>query len=157
MKKLSSLAVLSLMAVSALFVSCSSDDDNGGGGDGDGDGDASTIIVSENITSQDEVWETGKTYVLAGRIAVVSGAKLTIQPGVVVKGEMGEAADASALIIARGAQIEAIGSPQLPIIFTSIGDEITSAQVANADFSSPNLSSTANGLWGGLIVLGNAK
>lgn len=156
MKKLSSLTVLSLMAVSALFVSCSGDDDNGGG-DGDGDPqEENTIIVNENITTP-TIWETGKTYVLAGRIAVTSGASLTIQPGVVVKGEMGEQADASTLIIARGATINAVGEPNLPIIFTSIGDEITPEQVASGDFSSPNLSATTSGLWGGLIVLGNAK
>ncbi|MBA5628885.1 hypothetical protein [Moheibacter lacus] len=156
MKKLSSLAVLSLMAMSTMFVSCSGDDDNGGGSSDDDGGDENTIVVSENIT-QDAIWETGKTYVLAGRIAVVSGAHLEIQPGVVVKGEMGEGADASALIIARGATIDAEGEPNLPIIFTSVGDEITPEQVASGDFSSPNLSSTTSGLWGGLIVLGNAR
>lgn len=145
------------MAVSALFVSCSSDDDNGGGGDGDGDGDASTIIVSENITSQDEVWETGKTYVLAGRIAVVSGAKLTIQPGVVVKGQAGTGANATALLVAKGGTINAAGEPNMPIIFTSVADEITPEQVAQGNFVSPNLEPTTNGLWGGVIVLGNAK
>lgn len=154
MKKLSSLAVLSLMAVSTLFVSCSSDDDKGGdGGDQHGE---DVIVVSDNITTS-TVWETGKTYVLAGRIAVTNGANLTIQPGVVVKGEMGEGANASALIIARGATINAVGEPNLPIIFTSIGDEISPEQVATGNFSSPNLSSTTSGLWGGLIVLGNAR
>lgn len=156
MKKLSSLAVLSLMSFSMLFTSCSSDDDNSGGDGGDGGDDENTIIVETNISSS-TTWETGKTYILAGRIAVTSGATLTIEPGVVVKGEMGEGPDASALIIARGAKIEAVGTAERPIIFTSVGDEITPEQVEGGDFSSPNLSSTISGLWGGLIVLGNAK
>src|SRR5690606_2551985 len=36
-------------------------------------------------------------------------------------------------------------------------DEISPEQVATGNFSSPNLSSTTSGLWGGLIVLGNAR
>ncbi len=159
MKKLSSLAVLSLMAISSLFVACSGDDDNGGGsGDGDGSGETeNTIIVTENITSTDEIWETGKTYILAGRIAVVSGAKLTIQPGVVVKGQAGTGANATALLVARGATIDAVGAPNLPIVFTSVADEITPEQIAQGNFASPNLEPTTNGLWGGVIVLGNAR
>jgi len=158
MKKLSSLAVLSLMAVSSLFVACSGDDDNGGDGGGGGDGGTeNTVIVTGNITSTDEVWETGKTYILAGRIAVVSGAKLTIQPGVVVKGQAGTGANATALLVAKGATINAVGEPNLPIIFTSVADEITPEQIAQGNFASPNLEPTTNGLWGGVIVLGNAK
>lgn len=43
------------------------------------------------------------------------------------------------------------GSASEPIIFTSIADEIEPGEIA-----SPNLDPTLNGLWGGLIVLGNA-
>jgi len=109
------------------------------------------IEVASNITS-DQTWETGKTYILKTRIAVVAGATLTIQPGVVVKGEAGTGANASALLIARDATIMAEGSPTQPIIFTSIADEIQPGQLA-----SPNLDPDLNGLWGGVIVCGNAK
>src|SRR6056297_1316046 len=74
------------------------------------------ISVSENITS-DVTWETGKTYILETRIAVEAGATLTIEPGVVVKGEAGTGANASALVIARGADIMAEGTEESPIIF----------------------------------------
>jgi hypothetical protein len=106
--------------------------------------------VDGNITAN-TTWETGKVYVLKSRISVVSGVTLTIEPGVVVKGEAGTGANATALIIARGAQIKAEGTAEKPIIFTSIADEIMPGQVA-----SPNLDPTLNGLWGGLLVLGNA-
>ncbi|MGE4586982.1 MAG: hypothetical protein AB7D05_06530 [Mangrovibacterium sp.] len=108
------------------------------------------ITVSENIT-EDTSWESGKIYILASRVAVTSGATLIIEPGVIVKGQAGTGANATALIIARGAQIMAEGTADEPIIFTSVADEIVPGEVA-----SPNLDPTLNGLWGGLIILGNA-
>jgi hypothetical protein len=112
--------------------------------------DPTVITVSGNITTN-TTWVTGKTYILAGRIAVTSGAVLTIQPGVIVKGDAGSGSNATCLIIARGAKIMAEGTATSPIIFTSIADKITPGQIA-----SPNLSPDLDGLWGGLIVLGNA-
>ena len=108
------------------------------------------IRVSSNITSS-TTWETGKIYILTSRIAVTNGATLTIQPGVIVKGEAGSGANATALIIARGSKINAVGTATQPIIFTSIADEIKPGQIA-----SPNLEPTMTGLWGGLLVLGSA-
>jgi len=110
------------------------------------DGILTTANISENTT-----WETGNVYILKSRIAVLSGVTLTIQPGVIVKGEAGTGANATALIIARGGKIMAEGTATSPIIFTSIADEIMPGEVA-----SPNLDPELNGLWGGLIVLGNA-
>ncbi len=109
------------------------------------------IEISSNITS-DQTWETGKTYILKSRISVVGGVTLTIQPGVIVKGEAGTGANASALLIARDATLIADGNADQPIIFTSVADEIEPGMV-----ESPNLDPTLNGLWGGLIVLGNAR
>jgi hypothetical protein len=110
-----------------------------------------TIRVTSNITAN-TTWVSGKTYILGSRIVVVSPAKLTIQKGVVIKGEAGTGANATALIIARGAQIDAQGTATEPIIFTSVADEVAPGQIA-----SPNLEATQEGLWGGLIVLGKAK
>lgn len=109
-----------------------------------------TITITGNITAN-TTWETGKTYILGGRIAVVSGVSLTIQPGVIIKGQAGTGANATALIIASGAKLYAEGTATQPIIFTSVVDEIEPGMVA-----SPNLDPDLNGLWGGLIILGNA-
>lgn len=106
--------------------------------------------VTGNITAN-TTWKSGKVYILKSRIAVVSGVTLTIEPGVVIKGGMGSGANATALIIARGAKIMAEGTATSPIIFTSVSDDIMPGQIA-----SPNLDVTMDGLWGGLIVLGNA-
>jgi len=110
-----------------------------------------TIRVTSNITAN-TTWVTGKTYILGGRITVNPGVKLTIQKGVIVKGEAGTGANATALLIPRGAQIDAQGTATEPIIFTSVADEIAPGQIA-----SPNLEPTQEGLWGGLIILGRAK
>lgn len=113
------------------------------------------FTVSSNITA-DATWTTGNTYILAGRIAVASGATLTIESGVVVKGEAGTGANATALLVARGATLNANGTATAPIIFTSVADEITPADIAAGNYSSPNLDPNISGLWGGVIVLGNA-
>lgn len=109
-----------------------------------------TFFVNGNIT-QNTTWKTGKVYILQTRVTVVSGAILTIEPGVVVKGEAGTAENATALLIARGGKIMAEGTSSQPIIFTTVADEIMPGQVA-----SPNLDPTLNGLWGGLLICGKA-
>lgn len=117
--------------------------------------DENVVIVRENIT-EDATWTSDKTWVLGGRITVEAGATLTIQPGTVIKGEAGTGANATALLIARDGMLMAEGNANAPIIFTSVADEITPERVASGDFTSPNLDPDINGLWGGVIVLGNA-
>ena len=117
--------------------------------------DPNTITVTENITA-DVTWETGKTYILAGRIAVEDGATLTIEGGTMVKGLPGEGSNATALLIARGAKLNANGTAELPIVFTSIADELTPADIAAGNLASPNILATQTSLWGGLLILGNA-
>ncbi|MCB2221176.1 MAG: hypothetical protein KQI35_12330 [Bacteroidetes bacterium] len=137
-----------LFAAALILVSaCSKDDDDPTPTPPDN---TTGIKVTTNI-DQNTTWETGKVYILGARIAVLSGVTLTIQPGVIIKGEAGTGANATALIIARGGKIMAEGTETQPIIFTSVADEIEPGMVA-----SPNLDPDLNGLWGGLIVLGNA-
>ena len=147
MKKVNSLLIVFLVSLIG-FTSCIEGNDKPTDVDGSN---GSSVVVSSNITSN-TTWETGKVYVLSGRISVVSGVTLTIQPGVIVKGEVGTGANATALVIARGAKINAAGTATQPIIFTTVADEIQPGQIA-----SPNLDPTLEGLWGGLIVLGKAK
>ena len=53
-------------------------------------------LISSNITA-DATWTTGNCYILGGRITVVDGVTLTIEPGVIIKGEAGTGANATAL------------------------------------------------------------
>lgn len=119
-------------------------------------GEVKVFTLTTNITAN-TTWETGKTYILGGRITVTSGATLTIQPGVVVKGQAGIGANATALLVARGGKLNANGTAALPIIFTSVADEITPEDIAAGRFISPNLEPTINGLWGGVLILGKAR
>ncbi len=111
--------------------------------------------VTSNITT-DAVWTADKVWILGGRIAVEAGATLSIEPGTIIKGEAGAQNNATALLVARGAKLNACGSADAPIIFTSVADEITPERVAAGNFTSPNLDTNVNGLWGGLIILGYA-
>lgn len=113
-----------------------------------------TIVVTENI-SEATTWSSDITYVLGGRITVLSGATLTIEPGTVIKGQAGTGANATALLVARGGRLVAEGTATAPIIFTSVADELTPADVAAGNFGSPNLDPDINGLWGGVIILGD--
>lgn len=112
--------------------------------------DDDTVSITKNI-SENTTWEEGKVYILGSRVSVLSGVTLTIQPGAIVKGEAGSGANATALIITRGAKLMAEGTAEKPIIFTSVADEIEPGQIA-----SPNLDPDLRGLWGGLLILGNA-
>jgi len=106
-------------------------------------------VVSGRITSA-TTWTKDKIWELAGKV-IVEGATLTIEPGTIVKGREGLGSLASALVIARGAKIEACGTAAEPIIFTSTLDNI-----AIGELSGTNLSETDNEKWGGLIILGAA-
>ncbi len=139
--------IFAAFVMSATLVSCDDDDDE----NDDPDPEPETeFTVSSNIT-ENTTWETGNTYILTDRIAVEDGATLTIEPGVVVKGQAGTGANATALLIARGGKLMAEGTADSPIIFTSVADEIEPGQIA-----SPNLDPDLNGLWGGLLILGKA-
>jgi hypothetical protein len=116
---------------------------------------SNNIAVTSNIT-QDVTWTRNNVYELSGRITVENGAILTIEPGTIIKGQSGSGSNSSALLVARGGKINAVGTANLPIIFTSIADSITPEDVANGDFTSKGLTDDAQGLWGGVIILGRA-
>jgi len=82
---------------------------------------------------EDTVWTCDHT--LSGIVNVNGGAKLTIMPGVTIKGTSG-----SALIVSRGSQLIAEGTEEMPIVLTSAG--------------SPG--NRGRGDWGGVVLLGDA-
>ena len=110
--------------------------------------DFTTTEVTENIT-EDVTWEAG-VYILNGRIAVEAGATLTIEAGTIIKGAPGELADASVLLVARGATLNAMGTADAPIVFTAEIDPIQPFETIST--TDP----TVENLWGGVIINGNA-
>ena len=106
-----------------------------------------------NVTS-DLTLDASKIWLLKGRVAVTEGATLTIPAGTIIKAAAGTGADASTLIIARGAKLNALGTKNSPIVFTSVSDNISLG--GSYPSNGPSLSVESRGLWGGLIVLGKA-
>lgn len=92
-------------------------------------------------------WTNNNTYIVDGLVFVEEGAVLNIQEGTVVKFTEQQAGSASALVICRGARINAIGTPDAPIIFTAFADDVNNPT---------DLGPTDVQLWGGLILLGKA-
>ena len=115
---------------------------------------ADEITKTGEITS-DETWTADNTYFLNGFVFVKSGATLSIEPGTVVKGlaksNITSGDFTSALIITRGAMIDAKGTFEKPIIFTSELDDVNDPE--DLDLTDE---SSSRGLWGGVILLGNA-
>jgi hypothetical protein len=108
--------------------------DNGGGGH---DSTVENTILEGKISS-DRTLKAGYVYKIRGFVYVVNGAKLTIEPGTLIKGEKGSSSR-GALVITTGCQIIADGTKDKPIIFTS-------------DQPTPQ-----RGDWGGVVILGKAK
>ena len=92
------------------------------------------VAVTVDVTA-DATWEAQNTYRLTKHIFVRAPAVLTIQPGTVIKGDLG-----SSLVITQGAKIMADGSAAKPIIFTS-GKDAGMRRAAD---------------WGGVVILGRA-
>ena len=105
-----------------------------------------TVVVTANVTAN-TTWTRTNTYLLDTKIYVTNGATLTIEPGTVIKGRpKANPVDATALVIARGAKINAQGTGTNPIIFT-----------AESDLLNGNLTQSERGLWGGVVILGRAR
>lgn len=112
------------------------------------------VVVRGNIT-ENTTWTADNIYQLDTRVTVESGVTLTIEAGTVIKGNEGQAAAATALLVARGATLNANGTAELPIIFTAIIDPIDPSDIAAGNYASTT-PADQTGEWGGLIILGNA-
>ncbi|MDB4107833.1 hypothetical protein N8368_04795 [Bacteroidia bacterium] len=144
MKKISKSLILMLLSSATIsFVGCTDDEP------------VDLDLVSgdhSGFISEDETWSADVIHTLKDRVVVKEGVTLTIEPGTIVKGESGTGANASVLVIARGATINAAGTADNPIIFTSTADEIGLGQKEGTNLDVE----TAKGFWGGVIILGDA-
>ncbi|HET9055900.1 MAG TPA: hypothetical protein VFN30_03530 [Chitinophagaceae bacterium] len=93
--------------------------------------------VLSGVIRSDITLREGNTYLLRGIVYVTDGAVLTIEAGTTI---LGDKSSRGALIITRGSRIEAKGTANKPIVFTS--SELTSPKAGD---------------WGGLVLLGRAK
>jgi hypothetical protein len=143
MKVLKWTRILFLMsAVLLLCANCKKDD-----GDDNGNGEKEKELVGEVLPLGDgsiayEIKSNmtltyPNTYILSGFVYVISGVTLTVEPGVIIRGDK---ASKGTLIVERGAKINAEGTAERPIVFTS---NLAAGKRAPGD-------------WGGLILLGKA-
>lgn len=91
-------------------------------------------------------WSQENNYLIEGLVFVNDGQELTIKKGTVIRFKTGQGSAASALIVARGGKIIAEGTESEPIILTAETDDLNGSVPVDA-----------TGLWGGLIILGNAR
>ena len=115
-------------------------------------GDGNLTYISANT-----YWDGN--YTMTGKVVVQDGATLTIAAGTVVKATFtANPVDATALIVAKGGKLNAVGTATQPIIFTTEYDDLTATDVDNGKLVS-TVNGNANdlttrGLWGGIIMLG---
>ena len=96
------------------------------------------IVLDNGSGTGTTTWTNDNVYVLDGFVFVNSGDVLTIEAGTVIKGQSGSGADASALVVARGGQIQANGTAENPIILTFEADALDGSTPFNV-----------RGQWGG--------
>jgi len=98
--------------------------------------DKPVVVVTGSITGT-ESWVNTNYYVLRGAVFIEDGATLNIAAGTRIIGESGSV---GTLIVLQGGRINAIGTAQAPIVFTS----------------DQPIGQRGRGDWGGLIVNGRA-
>lgn len=128
------------VAIALMFAACKKDNINNENNNGNNGGGNNGIEAPEKLEKdidQNTVLKAGKTYTLSGVIYVKNGATITIEAGTVIKATSGK----TALVITRGAKIDAVGTPDRPIVFTSVKD---------------NPNPTLGDNWGGIVILGKA-
>jgi hypothetical protein len=138
--------VLMLSAIAGFFAGCSSDDGNNGP---NGDNTPNGIITSlgdpdynaadlKGRLGADITLPSGE-YTLTGKLAVPSGYTLTIEPGAVFKAATGgELATSIYILVEQGGKLNAVGTAEHPIKFTS------------------GAAVPAPGDWGGILLCGRA-
>lgn len=95
------------------------------------------VVVVTGQVRGSEAWTNNFVYLLRGAVFVEDGATLNIQAGTLV---VGEAGSVGTLIVKRGGRLNAIGTREQPIVFTS--DQPVGLR--------------ARGDWGGIILNGRA-
>ena len=119
----------------------------------------SEVLLGKKVCSlsgeviEDITLVAGNYYKLDGKVAVGNdmgadgtktggvSAKLSIEPGVTIFGESGN----DYLVVMRGSDIHAVGTSSAPIVMTGRQDILGEADIVNT-----------RGLWGGLVILGQA-
>jgi hypothetical protein len=134
LKQILSVLTLFVFVTSCIQVDINDSASSGSGGTNPDDPNTTKILVGSyerNITL------APGTYTLKGYVYFTAGTTLKIPAGTIIKSDVSQK---GALIIERGAKIEAEGTASSPIVFTS----------------GKPAGTRSRGDWGGVILLGNA-
>ena len=128
-----------MVAVMAALITCCvkvnfNDDDGTSGVTNPDDPNQTRVLVG---SYERDITLDGGSYTIKGYVYFTSGTTFRIPGGTVLKSDVSQK---GAVIIERGAKIEALGTSSRPIVFTS----------------GKPAGSRNRGDWGGIIILGNA-
>jgi hypothetical protein len=118
------------------------------------------------VLKQNQTWTKDNQYILKDRLFIKNGQTLTIAPGTKVYGSTNPGVDLIAkgddlvgsIIACRGGRLVADGTSSEPILFTAIQqlEADTSTDLNGDSVVGPAPTSSTGGLWGGIVLLGNA-
>ena len=137
MKQLLFLGIIASMAVTGcrkIVEDAAPDSGNNGGHNG---GTVGQTITLKGKIDKDTTLKASNTYILEGMVYMTNNATMTIEPGTVIKGQFTD--PVGGLVITRGAKIDAKGTAEKPIVFTSAS------------------TTPRSGDWAGIVILGKAK
>ncbi|MFT4016034.1 MAG: hypothetical protein QM668_03655 [Agriterribacter sp.] len=137
MKQFTLSAAVAIILMTASCRKIEMDGNGSGNGNGNGNGNGSTVTLTGRIT-ENITLKKGDENILSGIVYIANGATLTVEAGATVKGDY-KGTNVAALVITRGSKIEAKGTQDEPIVFTS---------------SSPD---PRSGDWGGIVICGKAS
>ncbi|MCM5663215.1 hypothetical protein [Galbibacter mesophilus] len=96
------------------------------------------VEVTGRITTN-TAWTKDTQYLLKGQVFVTAGVTLTIEAGTVIYGEEAVGVQSGVLVFNRGSLVDAVGTPEEPIVFTTNAPAGTRTR----------------GKWGGVVFCGN--
>jgi hypothetical protein len=118
--------------------------------------DLSSLATLGELNAVNTVLTCNNNYLIKEKIYVPNNKTITINPGTVILGRdlnNPGGGQASALVIERGGQIIAAGSPTCQIVFTA-EEDITSDNILGNYNNNPG--GVNGGKWGGILVCGKA-
>ena len=80
------------------------------------------VVEKNGVLYVDETWQSGAVYMITNTLTIPQGVTLTIEEGTVVKTQ-GHNAERKSIKVQQGGTLNALGTAQDPIIFTSYKDD----------------------------------
>lgn len=125
-------------------------------------------VYGLNTLTADTTWTKDNVYIMTDRVYIPNGVTLTIEPGTKIYSTFDDQDtpedksddEVGTLIVARGGMLIADGTASEPIVFDAIqtleAERGVDHPLDNDSLIGPEPTVGSTGLWGGVVVLGNA-